>query len=402
MPINWIRISFYYLILVGILGLLLRYLFIDSIPGLNFGYLLHAHSHLAMLGWVFNMLFIAMVSAFIPEKVKSYKLLFILLQISVLGMLFSFPFQGYAAISISFSSFHIFLSWWFAFKFYRDSNETVSLALSLVRWSLFFMIISSIGPFGLGASMSQGLAGTDLYQLFIYFYLHFQYNAWFSLAIFGLFFHWLQQYQIQFSMKDAMKFKNSMIISCFLSYSLSTLWMQPDTWVYGIGFISAILLLISLVYFIIILKQSKIALQKHFTKAVWNLLGFSFFAFCIKILLQAASAFPYVADLAYKARNFTIGYLHIVFLGFVSVFLIAYYLHSQEKPISKNAIRAIWLFLWGFIISEIVIFLQPSIILFGFGIFPYGNEMLFAISSLMPLGILYFCYHANLLSFKQA
>jgi len=401
MPINWIKISFYYLVLVGLLGLLLRYLFIDSIPGLNFGYFLHAHSHLAMLGWVFNMLFIAILYSFLPERIKNYKWLFRLLQISVLGMLFSFPFQGYAAISISFSTLHIFLSWWFAIQFYRHSKGKNSIAISFVRWAVFFMILSSIGPFGLGASMAQGMAGSDLYQLCIYFYLHFQYNAWFSFGIFGIFFHWLQQHQIQFSTILAKKFKNTMIIAGFLSFSLSTLWTEPDKWVYLTGFISAFLLLLALFYFIILLKQINKILQKHFHRAVWNLLRFSFIAFCLKIILQAASAFPFVANLAYQARNFTIGYLHIVFLGFISLFLIAYFLHNHNKAISKSALHGLWVFLLGFVISEVLIFLQPAKILFGFGILAYGNEMLFAISSLMPLGLLYFCYHAGLLFNKR-
>ena len=38
------------------------------------------------------------------QETKKYRYLFFLIQIAVLGMLFSFPFQGYAAVSITFST----------------------------------------------------------------------------------------------------------------------------------------------------------------------------------------------------------------------------------------------------------------------------------------------------------
>lgn len=86
----------------------------------NFKYFLHAHSHTAFLGWIFNAFYAVFIVAFVPAQKQtsfSYRLLFWLLQVAVLGMLFSFPVQGYAAVSITFSTLHIFLSYWFALSF---------------------------------------------------------------------------------------------------------------------------------------------------------------------------------------------------------------------------------------------------------------------------------------------
>lgn len=388
---KWVRISIFYFLIAGLLGAFLRYLIISPVDGLNFRHLLHAHSHVAFLGWIFNALFAGVIFAYIPEKVRSYRLLFWLLQVAVVGMLFTFPVQGYAAASITFSTLHIFLSWWFAVKFYKDTQKSESkhqLSLSFIRWSLFFMILSSIGPFALGAIMAKGLSGTALYNLSIYFYLHFQYNGWFSFAVFGLFFWLLESNNIHFSIRYGRKFFLLMIISCILGYALSALWVQPPAWVYLFGFIAATLQLIAFAYLLSILRVRKMTIRKLFEKPVLSLLLFSLVAFTIKkILMQFASAFPAIADLAYKARNFTIGYLHIVFLGFVSVFLIGWFLQNGLLKSNRVTFWGIWLFLGGFITSELIVFLLPYMILIGFGYVPFGNEILFGVSLLMPVGI---------------
>ena len=91
MILKWLRISFLYFVLVAVLGVFLRFILISPIDGIIFRYFLHAHSHLAFLGWIFNAIFIALLLAYVPERIKKYKLLFWLLQLAVVGMLISFP-----------------------------------------------------------------------------------------------------------------------------------------------------------------------------------------------------------------------------------------------------------------------------------------------------------------------
>lgn len=391
---KWVKASFLYLIIAALLGVLLRYILIAPIEGLNFRYLLHAHSHVAFLGWIFNALFAGLIFAFIPEKAKDYRLQFWLLQIAVVGMLITFPIQGYAAASISFSTLHIFLSWWFAVKFYRDTRKIAAqnpFSLAVIRWGLIFMVVSAIGPFALGAIMAQGLSASPLYNLSIYFYLHFQYNGWFSFAVFGLFFWWLENNHIQFSVVHAKNFLILMLIATIPGYALSALWTQPAAWMYVLGFIAGIAQLLAFIYLLAILIKNKQVWVTFLTKPIRYLLFFALLAFLLKVMMQFASAFPTIADLAYKARNFTIGYLHIVFLGFVSVFLIAWFCQVGIIKINnKKSYVGIVLFLIGFIISELIIFLQPLFLLMGWGVLPHGNECLFAISLLMPIGIAFF------------
>src|SRR5690606_36682010 len=81
----------------ALMGLALRYAVLHPL-GINYRFLPHAHSHVAMLGWVYLMLYVLFVHYFVPEKKPVYNRLFWATQLAVLGMLFSFPFQGYAAL----------------------------------------------------------------------------------------------------------------------------------------------------------------------------------------------------------------------------------------------------------------------------------------------------------------
>lgn len=389
---KWVRLSFIYLILVGLLGCLLRLIFFFPIEGVNFKYFLHGHSHLAFLGWIFNAFFAALIFVYIPAGIKKYRLLFWLLQVAVLGMLITFPLQGYAAASISFSTLHILLSYWFAGKFLMDTSKkrlkSIPISLIFIRWSLFFMVLSSAGPFALGAIMAKGLGGSDLYQLAIYFYLHFQYDGWFSFAVFGLFFWILEFYHIPFRIRYARIFLWLMAGACIPAYALSTLWTKPELAVYAIAFAAATLQVAALIYLARIIKESRYRIANILFPWVRRLFIFAYASFVIKIILQFASAFPPVANLAYEVRNFTIGYLHIVFLGFVSVFLIGWFIQTKMISVSRTISKTgIVLFLIGFVVSEVVVFLQPSLFMLGLGIFPAYFQTLFWVSLLMPLGI---------------
>src|SRR5690606_9532637 len=130
------------------------------------------------------------------------------------------------------------------------------LSLSFIRWGLLFMVISAIGPFGLGAIMAKGLSGTPLYNLSIYFYLHFQYNGWFTFAVLGLFFLCLEKNNIAIDNKNARTFLWLMVISCIAGFALSVLWTKPADWIYAVGYVTVILQLAAAFFLYKILKRN--------------------------------------------------------------------------------------------------------------------------------------------------
>ena len=50
---SYLRLAVVNFIVLTILGLVLRYIHIGSSGGINYQFLLHAHSHFAFAGWMF-------------------------------------------------------------------------------------------------------------------------------------------------------------------------------------------------------------------------------------------------------------------------------------------------------------------------------------------------------------
>lgn len=394
---QWVLIALFYLVLAATFGLLLRLQLFSSLFSLNYKFILHTHSHVALLGWVFTALFVAIVYAFLPAYIQKYKVLFWITQISVVGMLFSFPFQGYAAISIIFSTLFLFVSYWFTYGFFshtnklRVSKKTLPLSFSIIRASLLYLAFSSIGPWALGPMMVLEMKGTDLYNFAIYFYLHFLYNGFFTLAILGIFFRILEQKNIAFQQATAQRVFNYINWSIIPTFLLSTLGISPPNIIYILASFGALLQVLALYYFIVILKEIPI---QTFSKWALFLFKIALLAFSLKIIMQLFSAIPWLVIHIHETKNsVVIGYLHMVLLGFVSVFLLAYFISNRSLLITKKISRiGILTFLIGLIGSEFILFGQGGLQWIGITALPHYYEWLFTVSMLMPMGLLPFFF----------
>jgi hypothetical protein len=384
LAIRFFQFSLFWWLVAGAVGVGLRYSFWGNIPNFNYQYWLHTHSHLMFLGWGFNALAGAILFAFMAREAHPrYEKIFWLLQFSVLGILITFPIQGYAALSITFSSLHTLGAGYFAYRFWQDNQAKSLISRYLANWALIFMLFSQAGPLALGFLKANGGAGSVAYQLAVYFYLHFQYNAWFTLIILALFWAWLEELNLNIAPRLAYKCLILWILAAFLSYSLSVLWAKPPSWVYLLAQISAIMQVWAWFYLsqIIFKAYSKLNLKALGVKV---LLSVSYIAFSLKIFLQLLAAFP-AFFWFFEARNLIIAYLHLVFLGLFSSFLLAYFTQKQFfclcHWLGKIGAQA-WLL--GLILTEIVLVLPPTrlpsdtavIILFGLAVLMFVASVL--------------------------
>lgn len=180
---KWLYSAYMYLFLITLLGILLRWKMVAPIfPGLQFMHLVHAHSHVAFLGWVYFLINAVIIRHCFPEgfnEKKSTRIYYFLLHVSVLGMLISFSYQGYGPLSIAFSTLHAFLSYYFAFQFFSHRKKKWPwYAKSFYQAAIWFNLLSSLGPWGLAIAGATGFGNTEINNFFIYYYLHLQYNGW--------------------------------------------------------------------------------------------------------------------------------------------------------------------------------------------------------------------------------
>ncbi|RFN60263.1 hypothetical protein [Marixanthomonas ophiurae] len=382
-----IHIALGYFVLIAIMGVALRLFAITELP-ITYRYIVHTHSHIALLGWVYTGLTTVLYYLFLrdSEISKKYTYLFWGTQATIVGMLLSFPFTGYALFSIIFSTLFLIATYVFAFFFLKHTpKELKSLqSYKLIRAAIWFMVLSSIGPWVVGVVMGTLGNTSPWYHNAIYFYLHFQYNGWFLVALCGVLFRLFEQHGITLSKKNLKQFYYLLNIGVILTFFISILWMQPH-WFFNALAITGSALQISafsILFGKILWERS--TLKKYLSKQTGWLLKFAGFSLAIKLIAQLMGSFPTTAKIISGNIDYIISYLHWVFLGLASVALVAFLHHFKWIVLPKITLL---LYLAGFILTEFLIFYRGSMSTFNLPALPDISFWLSAASVLLLLAI---------------
>ncbi|WP_244462137.1 hypothetical protein [Wocania ichthyoenteri] len=361
---------------------MLRYIFVGEL-NINYRFLIHAHSHIAMLGWLYLMLYVLIVHYFVPEQKPIFKTLFWITECAVIGMMLSFPFQGYAAVSITFSTLHIFCSYYFVYLIWKHLKTELVVTRRLLKASLLFMLISTIGVWCLGPAVSMLGQASAFYQIAIQFFLHFQFNGWFLIAVIAIFFH-------VFKFEDSKLFKiffKLLIVSIILTLALPIQWFAPHNLLLYINGFGTILQLIMGYFFLKLIQPKFSVVLKQQSRLVLYLYRFSIFCFVLKIGVQLLALFPEFSQIVYTHRNLVIGFIHLLMLGVITGFLFSFILQSALVTYTKSLYFGVYTFIFGFILTELLLVIQGVRFYFGNGLLPNYYLLLFLFSILLPLGI---------------
>ncbi|HEY6976560.1 MAG TPA: hypothetical protein VH396_09720 [Chitinophagaceae bacterium] len=386
---KWIRISLFNLLLVSFVGVVLRYKIAFSLPIVDQKYLLNAHSHFAFSGWISQILMALLVGYLNRQTNLSYKKYKWLLYgnlATAYGMLFSFPFQGYGTVSIIFSTLSIVVAYIFAVVYWKDLDKIKekNISHSWFKAALLFNAVSSLGAFALSFLMANDVAGENWYLLAVYFFLHFQYNGWFFFACMGLFYSWLTGYNIQLKQKRLIFWLFTP--ACVPAYFLSVLWLPMPVWIYVLIVLAAIAQVIGLILII----KSIIPHLKIFKEIIGigrALVSLSAVALSAKLLLQLGSTIPSLSKLAFGFRPIVIGYLHLVLLGVITLFIIGFMVINSFINLNKLFRYGTIVFVSGIIVNEVLLMMQ-GIMGMNYKSIPYISEMLLSAAIIMFSGLL--------------
>ncbi|MAP55064.1 MAG: hypothetical protein CL605_09200 [Altibacter sp.] len=361
MPLNkHIHIALGYFFIIAFLGVIMRLYPIADIPA-PYRFIVHTHSHVALLGWVYTAITTLLVYAFLRNEatLKMYNRIFWVTQVTILGMLFSFPFTGYALFSILFSTLFLIASYWFVSFFLKNvpiSKKRLP-SFKLVRISLWYLILSSIGPWALGAIMTTLGNSSPWYRNAIYFFLHFQYNGWFIVALVGLFFVLLEDWGLKFPPSAFKKFFSLLNAGVILTFFLSVLWMEPHAIFYVLAGMGALLQVIAFGMLFVWVFKNRVTVKENLPGLVYSLLKVCGALLIIKLGAQLLGAVPPASKIISANIDYVISYIHWVFLGIVSLALLAFLKQFQLIRITKPIY---WLYLLGFFLTEILIFYRGT------------------------------------------
>jgi hypothetical protein len=369
-------------LLAALLGVMLRYYFIHPVPGFNYKNWLQVHSHVMFLGWITLALFVMIIRKLSQARSQMFKFSIVIFQLSVLALFISFPAGGYGIGSVIALTICMAASILVMINIFKGSKEDDHIGWKYIKSGLFFMVFSCLGPLALGPITALGMKNTPWHDFAIYFYLHFQYNGWFFLAILGLVILDLPAAWMKNNLNFLQNGWYLPIVAVFLTYFLSLLDHGYSLLFNLLGGLGAAAQLTYVILFLVKIKRSATESDGLFSgKGSW-LFQLSIMALLLKLCLQLLSALPVLASFAFSHRNIIIAFLHLTLIGFVSFFILDRY--REEKWISQGVFSSvsIMVLISGFLLNEFVLVISVT----G-GIILLTPYLLFIASLLMVIGI---------------
>jgi hypothetical protein len=387
---RWSVTAFFNLLIIAFIGVILRLKIICEIPFIDQKQLLHGHSHFAFSGWVSQalMAFIVWRLSFHAQKdlFQRYNTILFSNLLSAYGMLISFPLQGYGIFSNLFSIWSFLTSYIFAIMVWQDILRIKGKHI-LFRWVLAavsFNCISTLGGLYLAYMTATHTFTINSYLASSYFYLHFQYNGWFLFVILGLLCEKLEEIGVQRAV--LVKIFALFAFACIPAYFLSALWLPIPLWVYVLVVAAAFLQTFGWVWTFSIVLKKKAVFQAHIGNFVATIVLLSFIALSIKLMLQLGSTIPALSTMAFAFRPIIVGYLHLVLLGVVTLFVIGYGMYSGVLSTGSKNKAGITLFVLGVVLNELCLMVQ-GVAYMRYIPLSYFNEILLGVTCLIFSGV---------------
>lgn len=385
------RILFFNFLIAALFGVLLRSTFVFPLEGLTFLYVLHAHSHIALLGWLYLLVYVLFVAHFTPNtptETRFYQRLFWLTQVAVVGMALTFPFQGYAAPSIFFSTLHILCSYAFVYRLWKFNTVANKQLALLVKTALFFMLFSTLGVWFLGPAIGMMGKAAIFFQLCIQFFLHFQFDGWFFTAFLALLF--AKVFPQAMDQQLFYRFYGLWITSVVLTYALAVSWYIEAPMFYYINGVGVLLQTGAMGYFMWPLYRKLREKQIVTIPLVKGLLLFVGVCLVMRIGIQILTLIESVATSLLGLRSWIVGFIHLNMLGIFTALGIALLLQEGKLALNFWTKAGCISLLIGFISTEALLGLQGIQQFFSTLILDSRTNaiLLFWFSLFLPLGLI--------------
>lgn len=390
--LKWFRICLTWLLVSAVAGFILRLMLIVPVNFLEMDYLIHTHSYVSAAGWIYSAFFIAFLYIY-GEKcklnLKNYGILFYITQGIITVLFISSLLQGSGIITGIFSAIFLFITYAFIYFAVKDTMPLYNSApnyrveLKFFYAGLVFLFISSFGPWGMMLLRAQGLTETEAYTQAINFYYHFLFNGFFTFAIAGILTGLLKEKQ-SVNLKQANTAFLLMFISSFPAVMLSLTGNSFPGIIKVLAVIAALLQLAGAFTFIKAVNEDSGGRAGLLYRVFIT-------CFLLKFVMQALSAIPLFAKVDFYSRDLFTGYIHLVLIGFIT-FGILYLFKRFGLFFAEGKLNGwgLWLFLTGFIFSELCLFINGLRLMLAIPVIPYFQGFLLIGALLIMAGVILF------------
>ncbi|MCB0396455.1 MAG: hypothetical protein KDD36_07365 [Flavobacteriales bacterium] len=255
------------------------------------------------------------------------------------------------------------------------------------KWGVIWMVVSSLGIWSLGVTSSLLGKLHPLFYASVQFFLHFQFNGWFTYTTIGLLIHYLNRSGKQVKIPGYVFVLIQ--LSLLLTYTLSITWSNPLEILFHLNALGVILQLIG--YGLVLKDIFKVLFSGKKPWSTWSdrLILAGLFSLLFKILIQALVVWPSVAVISYTIRNYVIAFIHLIMLGSITFSICGILLKEQVLPLNRTAKTGWILLLAGFLLTEFTLFGQGTMFWMGQGFIPGYYLILLVFTLLIPLSIIF-------------
>jgi hypothetical protein len=351
---------------------------IFALPFINYNHLLEAHSHFSLGGWANLVIMIILTRELIPESVSKRPVYQWLLGSIFLGawfMLLSYWIWGYSAISTFSTICFIFLNYMWCVIFLNDflHTKTETSVKLLATCATLCLVLSTVGTFVIAYIYFSKSFDAFLFRNALFTHLHFLYNGFFSLGILAVLFKGIGPHNSAKAARHLRWFSIAICISIIPSLFITYLWQDPNRWMRLIAIAGSLLLLFCFYHFLMTVVSLR-SVYRDEEKSTRFLILISLSAFLLKLVLQSFTVFPAIGNAIFGNRPVIMGFLHMVFLAFVTLFVLAYF--KRKGVLNSNrrlANIAIYIFAIAVIINEVLLLTQglATMLIKGSMVFPW-------------------------------
>ncbi|HAC15192.1 MAG TPA: hypothetical protein DCE78_04515 [Bacteroidetes bacterium] len=335
------RPAIFYFLVVLISGVWLRIQWTwPELTILNAKFLIHAHSHLALLGWIFPVVSGFFVLSFVPnsdQKSLTSLRYWIPIHFCIIAMTVAFSLQGYAFWSISLSTLYILITSIWSIHFLLKMDDQNTSKTLLVKLAVFSFLGSNMGPLALSGGT---LYGESWITFWITYYLHSQFSLWIPLGVLAIMFSVYDGSLKSGVSEKSIRFTNIskiMIWGYFIGSILQLETMSRALNIFRltplIGVLGSILVIITSFYLVYILS---------IRNRVSYLILTGLLLFAIKSILQFIASIPDIGQLFIEIHFLKIGYTHLLLLGSYTFILIGFLEILKFKINSNESDSHIW------------------------------------------------------------
>ncbi|MBL7950337.1 MAG: hypothetical protein JNM62_01345 [Flavobacteriales bacterium] len=369
------------------IGAVLRLIYVVDMPWLIFKPWLHAHSHVAMLGWVFPVVLLALLGQNDAPLPKRFGPSLNGAQLLVTGMLVSFPIQGYGTISIACSLGQMLIGYVLVAQVWQATAHWPGKgSRSLVRLAFTFQLTSTLGAWAMGPLMQSGLAGSEWYYWSIQWFLHFQFNGWFWFAAMAIGSRWAEQHGVDVRIDPLTTVLWA--VSTVLTFALVVAWSERHLLVILVNSTGVLLQFLAAWRTMQAMRSARLDALVKTTPWMRVLIGVMLLSMGSKVAAQTLVSVPAVASMALTLRNYVVGFIHLNTLGAITAMLFAFALMKGWFVEQRRTVRiGLVLFIAGFFGSELLLFAQGTFFWLGWGLIPGYYWALFVASALLPSGV---------------